>query len=131
VAADVGSYKDFLPMLLRSTIRGQPQVLDVGEQFLAELVVGYDKLGIRESFISKVTTDPVNRTVQAVSQEGPMQHLSTSWAVVEAPNGSDVTVTIDYAFKSRIMQMAFAGLLDMAAGKIMQAFENRAESIST
>jgi coenzyme Q-binding protein COQ10 len=129
VAADVASYKDFLPMLLRSNIRGQRQPHGAGETFLAELVAGYEKLGLRESFVSKVTTDPVNRTVIAVSSEGPMKSLTTSWAIADAPAGCDVTVTIDYAFKSRMMQMAFSGLLEMAAPKIMQAFETRAASL--
>ncbi len=130
VAADVGSYKDFLPMLLRSTIRGQRQPLGAGETFQAELVAGYEKLGLRESFVSRVTTDPVNRTVTAASSEGPMKTLTTNWKIVEAPGGCDVTVTIEYAFKSRMMQMAFSGLLEMAAPRIMQAFEGRAASLA-
>jgi coenzyme Q-binding protein COQ10 len=130
VAADVACYKDFLPMVLRSTIRGQRQPHGAGEAFLAELVAGYEKLGLRESFVSEVTIDPVKRTVAAVSREGPMKSLTTSWDIVDAPGGCNVTVTIDYAFKSRLMQMAFSGLLEMAAPKIMQAFEKRATSLS-
>jgi coenzyme Q-binding protein COQ10 len=130
VAADVAAYKDFLPMLLRSTIRGAKQKLGSGEQFLAELVVGYEKLGIRESFVSKVVTDPDARTVTATSSDGPMRTLNASWSVKQAPGGSDVTVVIDYAFNSRMMQMAFGSVLELAAGKIMQSFEQRAEMMA-
>jgi ribosome-associated toxin RatA of RatAB toxin-antitoxin module len=131
VAADVSSYKDFLPMLLRSIVRGERKVHGAGEQFMAELVVGYEKLGIRESFVSTVTTDPVARTVLASSSEGPMQALTTSWKIAEAAGGADVSITIDYAFRSRLMQIAFSGLLDMAAPKIMAAFEAQAKNISS
>ncbi len=130
VAADVGRYRDFLPMLQTSVIRGPRKPSGNGEEFLAELVVGYEKLGIRESFVSKVQTDPVARTVKATSNEGPMKQLSTSWSVVEAPGGCDVTITIDYSFNNRLMQMAFTGLLDLAAAKIMAAFEERAKYLA-
>jgi coenzyme Q-binding protein COQ10 len=130
VAADVAAYKDFLPMLMHSTIRGPKQKQGKGETFMAELVVGYEKLGIRESFVSKVVTDPIARTVTATSSDGPMKALSASWAVKDAPGGSDVTVVIDYAFNSRMMQMAFAGVLDLAAAKLMSSFEQRAEAMA-
>ncbi len=126
VAADVAAYKDFLPMLQRSTIRGARKPVGAGEEFMAELVVGYEKLGISESFASKVVTDPVSRTVVATSSEGALKSLTSSWKITETPGGSNVEITIDYAFHSRMMQTLFAGLLDLAAGRIMQAFETRA-----
>jgi coenzyme Q-binding protein COQ10 len=130
VAADVAAYKDFLPLLQRSSVRGARLPVGAGEKFVAELVVGYEKLGIRESFISNVVTDPAQRTVKATSSEGALKSLSASWAVNEAPGGCNVTVMIDYAFHSRMMQIAFSGLLDLAAAKIMQAFEKRAETMA-
>ncbi len=131
VAADVAAYKDFLPMLQRSTIRGAREKHGNGETFLAELVVGYEKLGIKESFVSKVITDPVLRTVSATSSDGPLKSLSANWIVRDAPGGgADVTITIDYAFGSSIMQLAFGGLLEMASGKIMSAFETRAVAMA-
>lgn len=130
VAADVASYKEFLPLMVASTIRGAKRPSGAGETFNAELVIGYDRLGIRESFVSKVVTDPVARSVIAASSEGPMQALTTSWKIVDASDGCDVTITIDYAFKSRMMQMAFAGLLDMTAPRLITAFEDRAKSMA-
>jgi coenzyme Q-binding protein COQ10 len=131
VAADVAAYKSFLPMLQKSVIRGAKAKRGTGEEFLAELVVGYEKLGIKETFVSKVVTDPVARTVSATSQEGPLQSLNTSWSVTEAPGGSDVSISIDYAFRNKLMQVAFSGLLDMAAARIMTAFEERARLLAS
>jgi coenzyme Q-binding protein COQ10 len=130
VAADVAAYKDFLPMLTRSSVRGQRTKVGAGEAYMAELVVGYEKLGINESFVSKVVTDPITRTVTATSSEGSLKSLSASWVIRQVSGGSQVDITIDYAFHSRMMQTVFAGLLEMAAGRIMQAFETRAEAMA-
>ena len=130
IAADVESYKNFLPLMHRSTIRGGRLPVGSGEKFLAELVVAYEKLGLKESFVSEVVTDPIARTVTATSAEGPMKSLSTSWEIREVPGGSEVSVKIDYAFKNKLMQIAFAGMMDLAAAKIMKAFENRALEIN-
>ena len=39
VAADVGSYREFLPLLQRSTVRGQKRPTSTGEAFDAELAM--------------------------------------------------------------------------------------------
>lgn len=126
VAADVEAYGEFLPLLQRSTIRGARNAMGQGEQFKAEMVVAYRKLGVREAFTSTVTTDPVNRVVTATSSDGPVKELLVEWRVADAVNGSTVTATVDIVLRNPLLQMAFAGVKDIAANKIMNAFEDRA-----
>jgi coenzyme Q-binding protein COQ10 len=130
IAADVEGYKDFLPLLQRSTVRGAKLPVGAGEQFKAELVVAYDKLRVRESFVSTVTTNPKSRVVTATSTDGPMKSLDAQWRIVEADGGSTVTIAVDYVLRSALLQFALGGVVGFAAEKIMTAFENKAVSIN-
>lgn len=129
VAADVGAYKEFLPLLQRSHVRGEKRVDSGMEVFDAELVVAYDKLGLREAFVSRVTCDTARREVKATSSEGVFRSMQTVWSIKPAGQHSDVTVTIDYALKNPMLQFAVAGAMGMAVEKIMTAFEQRAKGV--
>jgi coenzyme Q-binding protein COQ10 len=131
VAADVPSYKDFLPLLQRSTVRGQREKLGEGEKYKAELVVAVDKLGLRESFVSEVVTDPARRTVSATSIEGPLHALNVKWHIEDAGSGkSKVSVILGYAFRNPMLQFAAGKVLELATPRIMKAFEERAETLA-
>ncbi|MGB8315837.1 MAG: SRPBCC family protein, partial [Aestuariivirga sp.] len=52
VISDVGSYNEFLPLVERSTVRNRKPAVNDIENFRADIVVGYKKMGIQESFIS-------------------------------------------------------------------------------
>jgi coenzyme Q-binding protein COQ10 len=126
VASDVSAYKDFLPLMQRSSVLGTKRKTAVGEAFDAELAVSYPKLGLNGNFVSTVNTNVEGRTVSATSIDGPFRHVETKWAVFAAPGGCDVSIRIDYAFRNPLMQLAAAGLMEMAIGKVMSAFEARA-----
>ena len=126
VAADVGSYREFLPLMQRSTVRGPRQAPAAGESFDAELSVAYPKLGLSESFVSRVETDGANRTVKATSRDAPFRAIETLWRISPADTGSDVSIRIDYAFRNPLIQLAAGGLMEMAIQKVMAAFDARA-----
>ena len=130
IAADVASYKDFLPLLKRSAIRGERKRVGDIETFDADLQVAFEKLGLRETFTSHVTTDAKNNTVTATSTDGPMKALKAVWSIISLDdNGAEVSITVDYTMKSMMLQMVAGGLTDFAAQKVMQAFEDRGRSL--
>jgi coenzyme Q-binding protein COQ10 len=126
VAKDVASYSQFLPLLSRSVIRGRRNSTSKGERFDAELAVVYPKLGLSGSFVSQVETDDTAHTVEARSQDGPFRSLKARWTIRNAPAGSEVEILIEYAFRNPLLQLAAAGVMDMAVSKVMAAFEARA-----
>ena len=130
VAADVASYKKFLPLVSRSVIRGGKKQTETGETFAAELAVAYPRLGLSESFVSQVNTDNAMRVVQAISSEKPFRALEAKWTITAAPNGCTVAISIDYSFRNPLLQLVASGLMDMAVQKIMSAFEVRAMAIA-
>jgi coenzyme Q-binding protein COQ10 len=130
VAADVERYAEFLPLLQRSAIRGARSNQGDIKKFRAELIIAYDTLSIRESFVSHVTTDKGQFSVEARSEDGPFKLVTTRWQIKPMGQGSEVAVTIDYALRNPLLQMAVTGLMPRAVEKLMAAFEERAKLLS-
>ena len=130
VVADVGSYKEFLPLVERSTVRNRKPAVDGNENFGADLLVGYKKMGIQESFSSQVQTSLKDLSVNAVSSGNAVKKLISSWKIAAVEDGkSEITFAVDYEMKNPVLQMILRGMFDSAARKIMGAFEARAERI--
>jgi coenzyme Q-binding protein COQ10 len=130
IAADVASYREFVPLVSRSTIRGSITEQGDVKSFAADLMVAYDKLGMSESFTSQVEVNAVARTVVATSQDGPMKNLKAVWQITPIDGARcSVSIDIDYEFKSKLMQMAAGGLMARAVGKVMDAFEARGRQL--
>ena len=130
ITRDVAHYKDFLPLVKRSVVRGVKTDAQGREAFEGELTLSYAKLGIEEVMASEVTVDPEALTVTSRSDQGPVKHMVAEWKIV--PTGDrrcDITFTVDYALKNKMMQMMLSGMFDMAVRKIMSAFEERARQL--
>ena len=130
IARDVARYKEFLPLVKRSIVRGVRTDEQGREHFEGELTVAYQKLGIEEVMTSRVTVDPKALTVTARSDQGPVKHLVSEWRIVSTgENRCDINFSVDYTLKSRMLQMVLSGMFDMAVRKIMTAFEERARQL--
>jgi coenzyme Q-binding protein COQ10 len=129
VAADVAAYKDFLPLLERSRIRGGVIESDGVKTFNAEVAVGYAKLNLRETFYSLVVCNANDHTVTATSNDAPFKTMKTIWTIRDVAGQSEVSISIDYAMRSMILQFAIGSAMDLAVSKIMTAFEARALAI--
>ena len=130
VVADVASYKEFLPLVERSTVRNRRPAETGCESFSADLMVAYGKLRIREEFASTVETSLPKLQVRAVSSGNALKKLISLWQIAgAADNGSDITFTVEYELKNPMLQMLLGGMFDSAARKIMGAFEARAKAL--
>jgi coenzyme Q-binding protein COQ10 len=130
VVADVASYKEFLPLVERSTVRGRKPTVDGIEKFSADLVVAYHPLRIQEEFSSQVEADANKRLVTTVSSGAAVKKLHGSWQIEGVgSNSSDIHFSVDYEMKSMMLQMLISGMFDSAVRKIMNAFEARAAKL--
>lgn len=130
IARDVARYKEFLPLVKRSIMRGTKTDEQGRDHFEGELTVAYDKLRIEEVMTSRVTVDPALLTVTARSDQGPVKHLVSEWRIVPTgENRCDINFSVDYTLKSKMLQMVLSGMFDMAVRKIMSAFEERARQL--
>lgn len=131
VVADVARYREFLPLVERSTVRGGRHSNASGDEvFNADLVVAYHPLRIEEHFASEVATNSKELTVRTVSSGQALKRMMSTWVIRPAATGeADVEFSVDYEIKGFFLQNIVSGMFDHAVRKIMNAFEDRAKAL--
>ncbi len=127
LTCDIARYPEFVPLCTDAwveNIRTNGAVTTCK----ATLVIEYDKMKLRENFISEVLANADKLTIRAVSQSGPVRHLENRWRFTDiAGTGEcDVDFLIDYQMSSRPLQFVVSTMFDYAVRKMMTAFESRA-----
>ena len=130
VAADVDSYKDFLPLVRESRTYERTRIGEHGESFMGAIRIRYKKLNIDQIMVSQVTIDREKRTIRSVGMDGPFEHMNSQWTFHDKKGGGcSVEFKIDYKLKSRALQLIVSGMFDMVNRKILSAFEGRADAL--
>jgi coenzyme Q-binding protein COQ10 len=130
VAADVDSYKAFLPLVSDSRTSERSKDDDGRESFKGEIRVRYKKLHIDHTISSKVTLDHKKKTITSVGITGPFEHMHSQWTFRDKKSGGcSVDFKMDYKLKSRTLQLIVSGMFDMVNRKVLNAFEQRAEEL--
>ena len=93
-----------------------------GGAIVAGLVIGFGPF--QESFTSDVTLVRP-RQVLVRATEGPLEHLTNSWTFSPAGDRTNVDFIIDFQFKSHLLDHFAAEMFQMAATKMMSAFQSR------
>ena len=120
LVADVASYPQFLPWCKAARIISSSQNL-----ITAELVISFHHL--RESYTSQISLTPSSRI--AVRQtSGPFERLDTLWQFTPNADGDGCTIlfSIDFKFRSRMLDMLIGNLFHKATQKMTAAFVARA-----
>ena len=130
IAADVDSYKDFLPLVESSRTFERERVSEDVERFKGELRVRYKKLHIDETFVSDVVAEQRSFKVSSKAQGGLFDHINAQWQFTDRKTGgTTVEFQVDYKAKSRSLQFFMSGMFDYMVRKINNAFEARAREL--
>ncbi len=122
LVADVERYPEFLPWCLAARVtRRQGNVIH------ADLIIGFKMF--REGFTSRVTLDrPVSR-IDVAYTRGPFRYLNNHWIFDNHPDGCLIDFYVDFEFRSRLLKRAMAPLFNEAVGRMVAAFEARADDL--
>ncbi len=128
LVADVRAYPSFIPWVRQLGLRDER--LDGARWSVrADVTIGWRTL--TESFTTDVVTDRAALTVEAALVEGPFRHLHNVWRFApmekQGGPGGRVQCLLDYEFKNPLLQMLASANRDLAAGRIMAAFEREAD----
>lgn len=116
---DIEKYPQFLPWCKNARI-----IKRIDENNLyAELTV---KFGMwRESYTSKVYHQ--RNLVEAQAISGPFKKLLNRWIISEInKNSCEIEFSIDFEFRSPLLQKAIQVMFQLATEKMISAFEQRA-----
>lgn len=127
LVADVRSYPEFLPWTAAARVRSEKPVGDT-VVMLADLVISFRVF--RESFGSRVILHPEERRIETSYIDGPFKHMDSVWTFADAPGGGvEVGFSVDFEFKSRLLQGAAGMFFNDAMQRIVRAFERRAAEL--
>jgi len=125
IVMDIEQYPEFLPWCTSAVILSTDNDLIV-----AKLEISFK--GFSESYISRVakekSKDDYLITAEAIS--GPFRYLKNSWHIKQLKNGSEINFSIDFEFKSTILDMVIGLIFSVATKKMIAAFEDRVNKLS-
>ena len=126
LVGDVAAYPQFVPWITamrtwNPRVEGPVRTVD------AEAQVGFSFL--RESFATRVRCDSQALTVDVGLLYGPFKQLRNHWKFLPHSTGTSVEFSIEFAFKSRLLDGLLVANLDRAANRLIGCFEDRARQV--
>lgn len=119
------AYPDFVPWVTSMRVwNAREEGEGVGLQD-AEASVGFSFL--KERFSTWVRHDRNAPKVEVGLLRGPFKHLKNRWEFFPHPGGTRLEFMIDFAFKSRMLDMMLSANFDRAVEKLIGCFEAEAK----
>ncbi len=126
LVSDVTRYPDFIRWITSMRVSDVERDEAGCTSCVADSYVGFR--GFTERFATRVEADPGQGIVTASLVRGPFKALKAQWDIVRvSDNVTDIKLSIDYEFRSRIISVLAAANQDMAARRILKAFLDEAE----
>lgn len=130
LAADVGSYHEFVPICKKSEVGPREEADDGTYAFDTLLQFRYRKLGINEQFESRVTCDPENLTITSEADGPPFKAFRAVWSFEDVGDRmAEAHIDVSYQFRSRAFGMFISRGAGIGVGRLIQAWEDRAHEI--
>jgi len=126
LVADVGNYPKFLPWTAAARIRSVEEK-DDHAVMLADLVISFKVF--RERFGSRVVLWPEQQKIDTSYLDGPFKHLESTWQFKDVDEGCEVSFSVDFEFKNRLLQGAAGMFFNEAMQRVVRAFEGRAKEL--
>lgn len=126
LVADVRRYPEFLPWCTAARVRrheGPGSEID-------ELAIGFGPF--HEKFVSRVALtpdDPAGPRIETTGVEGPFRHLASRWLFKAHPDGTEIEFSLEFEFRSLILQHTVRVLFAEAVKRMVSAFEARATQL--
>ncbi len=122
LVADVANYPQFLPGCLNAKILSQSET-----ELVATLTVGHGPF--QEAYTSRVHLTPKTR-IDVAYVDGPFRQLTNYWVFQQlSETSSHVEFFIEFQFQNKLFQKASQMAFESLFGKVLEAFEGRAEAL--
>jgi coenzyme Q-binding protein COQ10 len=122
VVSDVEKYPEFLPWVVALRVLSRRE-----NGMTAEMAVGYGAL--RERYTSDIKLDPAIHRIDVAQIKGPFKTLENHWQFTPRGDGCEVTFSILFEFKSRLLHSVAGAKFEKVMLKMADAFEARAKEI--
>lgn len=128
LVGDVARYPEFVPWLTTMRTWNAHEIEPGVNCVDAEAGVGFSFL--RETFATRVIRDANARHIGVNLIRGPFRALKNDWRFNPAEGGgTEIAFSIEFEFKSRLLDAFLAANMDRAIDKLIACFEGRAKAL--
>jgi coenzyme Q-binding protein COQ10 len=128
LVGDVDRYPEFVPWLTTMRTWNAHEIEPGVNCIDAEAGVGFSFL--RETFATRVIRDANERHVGVNLLRGPFKALKNDWRFSpDGEGGTRIDFSIEFEFKSRLLDAFLAANMDRAIDKLIACFEARARAL--
>jgi coenzyme Q-binding protein COQ10 len=127
LVGDVQAYPLFVPWITSMRVWNPREEAEGIDAVDAEASVGFAFLS--EKFSTRVRRDANTREIAVSLIRGPFRRLDNRWRFSEHPTGTLVEFSIDFEFKSRLLEALLAANLGHAVERLIGCFEDRAKAL--
>lgn len=121
LVAEVDKYPEFLPWCRAARIHEREE-----RRIVAELVVCFKH--VCEQYTSEIELKPASE-INVKMIKGPFDHLTNLWRFTPKDGGTEIEFTLDFQFKSKILDKLIGSLFGKATQKMAAAFLERADKL--
>lgn len=125
LVADIKHYPQFVPWITSMRVWNTREEADGVTLMDAEAGVGFAVL--TEKFSTWVRYDSNAPKVEVGLLRGPFKHLKNRWEFFPHEDGTRLEFMIDFAFKSKMLDMMLHSNFDLAVRKLIECFEAEAK----
>ena len=119
IVADIERYPEFLPWVAALRVLSRDET-----ELIAEMAVGYGPF--RERYTSRVSLDPVSRSIDVVEIKGPFRRLENHWRFTPEDGGCRIDFSIAFEFSNPLLQVAASKAFEKVLLTMTDAFVTRA-----
>ena len=128
LVGDIDRYPEFVPWLTTMRTWNAHEIEPGVNCVDAEAGVGFSFL--RETFATRVIRDANARHIGVNLIRGPFRALKNDWRFNPAEGGgTEIAFSIEFEFKSRLLDAFLAANMDRAIDKLIACFEGRAKAL--
>ncbi len=127
LVGDVERYPEFVPWVTDLRTWNRRPAGEGRESLDAEATVKFAI--VKERFATRVTLDPAASIIDVELLSGPFSHLTNRWRFTAEGAETLVDFSIDFAFRSRLLERLLAANTGYAVSRLMACFEGRARRL--
>ena len=118
---DIDSYPEFLPWCRSTRVLSRNP-----DEVRASIEIA--RGGIHKSFTTRNLLQK-NKMIEIRLLDGPFKRMDGYWLFETLPNGSRVSLDLDFEFSSRLLQMAVGPVFSQIADNMVDSFTRRAAQV--
>tara|TARA_B100000700_G_C14999477_1_gene835577 strand:- start:969 stop:1403 length:435 start_codon:yes stop_codon:yes gene_type:complete len=119
---DIEKYPEFLPWCKSTNIYNKNYNI-----FYSDMEIGFNL--IKEKFTSKVTVSD-SKKIHSEAINGPFNKMNNLWEIKKISEDKClITLNVEFDFRSFLLKNLMGKLFEVASTKMIDAFEDRANSL--